>query len=752
MVIDPVTNFYLRSGGGDETSAAAALAQAYGGAAVRSVLFTSGMNAIWMAWFVVERRMLALGRNTVVVAEDSELFSGTTDLFIELQKSRRWVRFSTKPGARNSLSAVLKAHAASVGLVFFESCSNPCGYIADFAALSALDEQTVVMVDNTWLSPRFNPFHHRVDIVVDSCTKYVSGGACIGGAVTMRSALEDIHQELCNTQMATGTHVSPVNCALIRKGLGTLDARMHCVQQRTALALKVLTASPLISQVLHPSVEGHPNKAEWGKYCGGLLPGVVLFQVRGARVPLEHVRKCCETVGFVFATSFGDARDRVECHESGAGGVWIRLGIGYDTPVQIDEAIGRFAELLLLQSPSKGEAVIAAELSSASALQPAATGAANTPLPAMVIDSVTNCYLRCEGGDEKRAEAALVQAYGGSVLSVLFTSGLNAIWTAFYVMERTVPLERKVVVIGEELFTGTKLSLACFRQSLWFVTFSTKSGRTNSLSAVLKEHRADVGLVFFESCSNPCGFIADFDALSALDEQTVVMVDNTWLSPRFNPFHHRVDIVVDSCTKYVSGGACIGGAVTVRLELGDSSFYQELLYTRLMMGTHISPVNCVLIARGLGTLDARMHCVQQRTALALKVLTSAAASPLISQVMHPSVGLHPNNEEWRKYCGGLLPGVVRFQVRGVRGLRKQVVQKSCETVGFVYATSFGGARDRVECPEDGADGVWIRLGVGYDTPVPIDEAVIRFAELLHSAFDEQSSSSSEEGEQSDLSD
>jgi hypothetical protein len=38
--------------------------------------------------------------------------------------------------------------------------------------------------DNTWLSGAlFNPLEHGADLVVESLTKYVSAGRCIGGGI-----------------------------------------------------------------------------------------------------------------------------------------------------------------------------------------------------------------------------------------------------------------------------------------------------------------------------------------------------------------------------------------------------------------------------------------------------------------------------------------------------------------------------------------------------------------------------------------
>lgn len=71
-----------------------------------------------------------------------------------------------------------------------------------------------------------------------------------------------------------------------------------------------------------------------------------------------------------------------------------------------------------------------------------------------------------------------------------------------------------------------------------------------------------IDLFLFEACSNPSGLFFNFNILKKFPSHTKVVCDNTWLSPAlFNPIKQGADVIVESMTKYISGGTCIGGLI-----------------------------------------------------------------------------------------------------------------------------------------------------------------------------------------------
>ena len=78
------------------------------------------------------------------------------------------------------LLAVFRDHGSAIRVFHFESCTNPSGKMMDFAVLprlAALAPNCTMVCDNTWTTAGlFNPFEHGADLVVESCTKYISAG------------------------------------------------------------------------------------------------------------------------------------------------------------------------------------------------------------------------------------------------------------------------------------------------------------------------------------------------------------------------------------------------------------------------------------------------------------------------------------------------------------------------------------------------------------------------------------------------
>ena len=71
-----------------------------------------------------------------------------------------------------------------------ESCSNPTGKMVKWEKIKEFKNKfknLTVIVDNSWLSCYiFNPFLFDVDVVLNSLTKYYSGGTAICGAILFK--------------------------------------------------------------------------------------------------------------------------------------------------------------------------------------------------------------------------------------------------------------------------------------------------------------------------------------------------------------------------------------------------------------------------------------------------------------------------------------------------------------------------------------------------------------------------------------
>jgi cystathionine beta-lyase len=123
----------------------------------------------------------------------------------------------------------------------------------------------------------------------------------------------------------------------------------------------------------------------------------------------------------------------------------------------------------------------------------------------------------------------------------------------------------------------------------------------------------------------------------------LVAVDNTWSAGVFfDAFAHGADLSVQAITKYIGGHSdLLLGAVTVR----DKALY-ALVGTKLQQfGMTVSPDDCSLALRGLGTLYVRLKAIENS---ALRVASWFAQRPDVETVLHPALPSCPGHSIWKR--------------------------------------------------------------------------------------------------------
>jgi O-succinylhomoserine sulfhydrylase len=168
--------------------------------------------------------------------------------------------------------------------IFLETPSNPTLEIIDLTAVIKIahDAGARVVVDNVFSTPLLQqPIQLGADVSVYSGTKHIDGqGRCLGGAILCS---QEFHDDLLLPYVRhTGPALSPYNAWTLLKGLETLDLRVER-QCRTAARLAAfLEAHPLISRVLYPGLESHPQHA-LAKAQMRDFGTVVSFEVAGGK-------------------------------------------------------------------------------------------------------------------------------------------------------------------------------------------------------------------------------------------------------------------------------------------------------------------------------------------------------------------------------------------------------------------------------------------------------------------------------------
>ncbi|MGE0812281.1 MAG: PLP-dependent aspartate aminotransferase family protein [Vicinamibacterales bacterium] len=209
------------------------------------------------------------------------------------------------------VGAVAAAIRPETKVIYVETIANPSMKVADLSALAALgaDRGPVVVCDNTFASPYVaRPLEHGVDLVVESCSKFIGGHSdVIGGAIAMKSTrlpADFLEQIRWNTMVKWGAPLAPFNAWMLLRGIQTLAVRVER-QCQTALALaRVLEAHPKVRQVWYPGLASHPQHALAARQMPS-FGAMLTFDVGSAEAALrvvDHLRLAC------FAASLGGTR------------------------------------------------------------------------------------------------------------------------------------------------------------------------------------------------------------------------------------------------------------------------------------------------------------------------------------------------------------------------------------------------------------------------------------------------------------
>ena len=167
-------------------------------------------------------------------------------------------------------------------LIFLESPGSLTFEVQDVPAITAIARErgVLTMLDNTWATPLFFPaLAHGVDVTMMSLTKYVGGHSdAMMGSLT---STKTIWPRLRSAAYQLGQSVSPDDCALMLRGLRTLDVRMARHQASALAVAEWLAGRPDVGRVLHPALASDSGHAIWARDFRG-ASGLFGFTLKGA--------------------------------------------------------------------------------------------------------------------------------------------------------------------------------------------------------------------------------------------------------------------------------------------------------------------------------------------------------------------------------------------------------------------------------------------------------------------------------------
>jgi len=189
-----------------------------------------------------------------------------------------------------------KAIRKNTRFIFSESPTNPYLNIFDLIKIKEIANRhkVLTLIDSTFATPyNQRPLEFGMDLVLQSCTKYLAGhNDILAGAVMGRTDLVD---RIRNLHKSMGGTIDPHCCYMLLRGLKTFPLRV-ARQNETALTVaRFLESHPRIMRVYYPFLESHPhyNVATEQMRGGG---GVVSFETKGtlssAKKLIDSLKLC----------------------------------------------------------------------------------------------------------------------------------------------------------------------------------------------------------------------------------------------------------------------------------------------------------------------------------------------------------------------------------------------------------------------------------------------------------------------------
>lgn len=329
---DGVAYEYTRTRSPAMTALVNAVQAAYGVTDHTTLLAPSGMAAIGIALTAC-----VAGWERPVILHGSVLYDDVPRTLAWLTRNHPGavaLPFDVTDGA--ALDGLVESLRDRLSAVYVESAANPTGDMPDWAAVArakAAAPQARIIVDNTWLSPAaFNPFPAGADVVVESGSKYLSGGRHIWGHVT---AHNDYAPSMIEHVCTFGIRLAPQIAEALVPLLAGLEGRVARSSATTARLLPKLAALSRVNRVVHPSMPDHPSHAAAAglRYAPSVLYMHVSFPSKSAAA------KWAQRGALPYCTSFGKADTMINswpvwgrAHgDAGPTGMWFRLAVGYDS-------------------------------------------------------------------------------------------------------------------------------------------------------------------------------------------------------------------------------------------------------------------------------------------------------------------------------------------------------------------------------------------------------------------------------------
>jgi methionine-gamma-lyase len=219
---------------------------------------------------------------------------------------------------------------------------------------------------------------------------------------------------------------------------------------------------------------------------------------------------------------------------------------------------------------------------------------------------------------------------------------------------------------------------------------------TNDLKAVEKAIRPNTKVIFTETLSNPLLKIAPLKELAAIKDKhkLKLVVDNTFAPLMVSPGKWGADVVVHSCTKYISGASdMIAGVIA-----GSNEFIASLIDVNHGVVMIAGPVMDAKIAHDLYLRLDHLPIRMQAHAKAAAYLAGRLEEEKIP-VIYPGLKSHPQHAQMQGLInpGYGFGGMVAVDCK-TSNAAMNLASALQEAKFGLYAVSLGFSRTLMSCP------------------------------------------------------
>jgi cystathionine gamma-synthase len=255
--------------------------------------------------------------------------------------------------------------------------------------------------------------------------------------------------------------------------------------------------------------------------------------------------------------------------------------------------------------------------------------------------------LTCEYAEQ------LIANLEGCEAALLFSSGMSALATSVFALCS----KGDHIIFGSNCYLNISRLCREVMPRFGISTTGVSTLRKDFISEVKRSVRDNTRMVIVETPSNPHLQLVDLAALKrALQEfkNTLLVVDGTLASPyNLRPAEYGADLVMQSCTKYLSGG----GNVMAGSMSGAAPLVEKIRVARNTIGGIVSPEDAYLLTHGIYTLTPRMEYYNRA---GLQMASFLAGHPRVKQVYYTGLASHPQHRLAARMLRGH-GGVVTFE-------------------------------------------------------------------------------------------